>query len=286
MTKLIVGCGYLGRRVAWQWRAAGHEVVGVVCDPDEAAVLAQEGIRPLVADVTRPETLARLPWAETVLFAVGYRSGGGKSRHEVYAQGLRAVLAAIGPDTRRVILISSTSVYGDVTGSVDEHTPCRPTREAGHALLAAEAILGAHPLGCRGITLRLAGLYGPGRLPQIPAVLAGEALAVPPGSRVNLIHVDDAAAIVLAAEARAQPPRTYVVSDGHPASRRDYYALLASLLAMPPPQFADLPVEGGQLGHRIGRKCIDNARMMRELGIELAYPSFREGLAAATGGGA
>ena len=51
----------------------------------------------------------------------------------------------------------------------------------------------------------------------------GEPLPIAAGEHVNLIHVEDAAAAVLAAEAHAQPPRTYLVSDGHPVERRDIW---------------------------------------------------------------
>jgi nucleoside-diphosphate-sugar epimerase len=279
MTKLIIGCGYLGRRVARRWLDAGHEVVGLVREPDRGIELARLGIRPLVGDVTRPATLAQLPPAETVLFSVGYRSDTGASRRAVYVEGLRAVLQAIAADTRRVILISSAGVYGAARGRVDEDSPCRPVRESAIALLAAEQLLAAHPLGARGIVLRLAGIYGPGRLPQVARATLGGAVRAVAVGHVNLIHADDAATVVLAAEARAQPPRTFLVSDGHPAVRRDYYACLASTLGLPPPEFSRRP-EGASGNRGRGEKLVDNGRMLRELSVELMYPTYREGLAA------
>ena len=187
MTKLIVGCGYLGGRVARLWQAEGHAVVAVGHRAAEkgdsphlperpegcCAQMAPRGypVPFFLADVTRPETLAGLPAAETVLFAVGYDPRGGHSRREVYVEGLRNVLEALPPGTGRFILISSTGVYGDAGGEwVDEESECRPTHEAGRALLAAEEVLRGHPLGRQGIILRLAGLYGPGacRWPNFP----------------------------------------------------------------------------------------------------------------------
>jgi nucleoside-diphosphate-sugar epimerase len=271
MTKLIIGCGYLGRRVARRWLDAGHEVVGLVREPEHGRDLAQLGIRPLVGDVTRPATLSEFPPAETVLFSVGYRSGAGASHREVYVEGLRAVLDAIAADTRCVILISSTGVYGAARGRVDEESPCRPVRPSAVALLEAEQALAAHRLGARGIVLRLAGIYGPGRSPRIDRAATD--------GFVNLIHVDDAAAVVLAAEAKARPPRTYLVSDGHPVLRRDYYACLAETLGPPPPQVAG-PSEGVGVDRGRGEKLVDNGRMLSELSVELMYPTCREGLAA------
>ena len=98
MTKLIVGCGYLGGRVARLWRAEGHAVVAVsrhaekgdcplLCEAPEGPFRQMGTVPFFLADVTRPETLAGLPAAETVLFAVGYDPRGGHSRREVYIDG-------------------------------------------------------------------------------------------------------------------------------------------------------------------------------------------------------
>ena len=288
MTKLIVGCGYLGGRVARLWRAQGHAVVAVTQHAgqekgDSPHLPERQGLQTFIADVTRPETLVGLPAAETVLYAVGYNPRGGRSRRQVYVDGLRAVLDALPPECGRFVFISSAGVYGDAGGDwVDEDSPCRPASDAGRALLDAEAVLHRHPLGQRSIILRLAGLYGPGRLPPTADLASGAAIAIPADRLVNLIHVDDAAAVVLAAESWARPPRTYLVSDGQPIERRTYLSRLAEVSGLPPPQFrepgADVAASPRRRG---GNKRVSNARMLAELGVALIYPSYREGLAAA-----
>jgi nucleoside-diphosphate-sugar epimerase len=276
---LIFGGGYLGSRVAALWRAEGREVHVVTRSAQRAALWEAEGYRPHVADVTRPETLAGLPAAATVLFAVGFDRASGRSIGEVYAGGLANALAALGEAPRRFIYISSTGVYGPGDGGwVDEGTPCRPDREGGRACLAAEQALAASPLGPRSIVLRLAGLYGPGRIPRSADLLAGKPLAVRPDTHLNLIHVDDAARIVLLAE-RAAAPRTYVVSDGHPALRADYFAELARLLGAPPPAFAP-PPDGAPPERGSSDRRVNSARLVRELAPVFRFPSYREGLAA------
>jgi nucleoside-diphosphate-sugar epimerase len=291
MTKLIVGCGYLGLRVARRWIAAGHEVVGVVRRKARAAELAAIGIRPLVADVTRPETLVRLPAAETVLYCVGYDPAGTKTRWEVYVEGLRNFLHATSSSVEaisnrpygRLIFVSSTGVFGATDGAwVDEDSPCHPNRDAGRAFVAAEQLLAEHPLGARSIVLRLAGLYGPGRVLHSLDIAQKAPLMTSAEAHLNLIHVEDAAAVVLAAESRAAPPRTYLVSDGHPATRREYYHCLADLLERPRPQF----VEGGASSGKErshGSKRVRNSRMLCELGVQLSHPTYREGLIASLG---
>ena len=280
MPKLIVGCGYLGGRVARRWWAAGHAVFAVTRTEQQAGQLQQEGLRPIVADVTDRASLAGLPEAETVLYAVGYDPRGTASRREVYAGGLQVVLDALPREPERILLISSTGVYGPAGGRwVDEDTPCGPTRDGGRAMLEAEEVLRGHRFAGRGIILRLAGLYGPGRLPRLAELRAGLPLAVPARGDLNLIHVDDVAAVVTAAEARAPVPRTYVVSDGHPVRRRAFYEQIAELLGVPRPQFVEPPPDAPNARHAAGDKRIKNARMLQELGVTLAYPTYREGLA-------
>ena len=273
--KLIVGCGYLGQFVARRWMADGARVVGVTRTAEKI-----DGFETIAADVTRPETLAGLPEAETVLYAVGHDPQSGNTREQVYAEGLRAVLDVLSPRTKRIITISSTGVYGQTDGGwVDESSPCRPTREAGRAFLAAERVLAEHPLGDRGIVLRLAGIYGPGRLPRKADILAGRPLRVPLQSYLNLIHVEDAARVVLAAEARANPPRTYLVADSHPAERQPFFDYLAELLGAPRPQYEQPSPEALAKHHASSNKRIRNQRMLDELSIQLNYPTYREGLA-------
>jgi nucleoside-diphosphate-sugar epimerase len=283
MAKLIVGCGYLGRRVARRWLAAGETVYAVTRSAKHADVLTQEGLHPIVADVTRPESLERLPQAETVLYSVAYDPLGQATRDEVYAGGLRAVLDTLPATTGRVLLTSSTGVYGPAAGDwVDENSPCRPTRDAGRAMLAAEAVLRSSRFWDRSIILRLAGLYGPGRIPRMADLLAGRPIAMTTQGYLNLIHVDDAAGLIVAAEWRATPPRIYVVADGRPVRRRDFYQHLAALLGLPPATFTD-PPPGDQSALRGGSdKRVRSAKIFEELTFPLAYPSYREGLAAIT----
>ncbi len=281
MAKLLLGCGYLGRRVAEVWHASGETVHVVTRSVEHARQFRQQGLTPIVADVARPATLVDLPSAETVLYAVGFDRTAGLSIHEVYVKGLEAVLDALPATTGRIIYISSTGVYGQTGGDwVDEDSPCRPERDGGRACLAAEQLLAAHRLGQRAIILRLAGLYGPGRIPRRRELLAGTPLPVPADGYLNLIHVDDVARRVVPAAQQAPVPRTYLVADGHPVLRREYYLELARLLGAPTPTF-EAPASGSPAAARASSdKRASNRRMLEELRVKLAYPSYREGLSA------
>jgi len=281
MPKLIIGCGYLGYRVAQRWLDAGESVTALTRSVARADELRRDGITPIVGDVTRPDTLADLPQADTVLIAVGYDRRAAPSIEDVYVEGLRNLLSALSPSVERVIYISSTGVYGQNNGGwVDEQSPCEPLRAGGRACLAAETLLGSHPLGQKSVVLRLAGIYGPGRVPRQREITGGDAIDAPQEGHVNLIHVDDAARIVLLAESSATPPALYTVSDGQSVNRGDYYREVARLLDAPAPTFVTPPPDSPAALRAVSDKRISNRRLMADLSPTLQYPSYREGLAA------
>ncbi len=281
MTRLIFGCGYLGQRVGQRWIARGERPVAVTRSEEQAQALVHLGFQPLVADVTRPETLKNLPTAETVVYAVAYGRTNSASRTRVQVDGLRAALDALKQPPRRFIYISSTSVYGDLHGDwVDEQTPCKPDREEGRVAWAAEQALRAHPLGADAVVLRLAGLYGPDRIPRLGDLVAGQPLTLAADAMVNLIHVDDAATVVLAAVERAPAGDTLLVSDGHPVLRREFYRFLSERLGLPPPTFLEPDPAERSSRRGFGNKRICNAHMLKTLGVTLQYPTYREGLVA------
>lgn len=276
-SKLVIGCGYLGSEVARRWLRQGYDVYGLVRSAQRAELLAAEGVRPLVGDVTRRATLSSLPPADTVLFSVGRNRGDDISPHDLYVGGLRNVLSALPEAPRCFVLISSTGVFGQpVGGPVDEQTPPAPVRETAKALLAAEQFLGEHAVAQQPVVLRLAGIYGPGRLPGAADLKADRPLAKDPEALLNLIHVADAASVVLACEQAAGLPRLLLVSDGHPVERREFYQYLAGLLGVSPPRFVQ-PLAGGR---STVSKRISNRLMLSSLGCRLCYPTYREGLRA------
>ena len=286
MAKLIFGCGYLGFRIAKLWRQRGESVLAVTRSAARSREFSVEGIEPLVGDILSSGSNASANWrfpadVDTVLFAVGYDRSSRHAIHDVYVEGLRHVLESLPGSVQRFIYISSTGVYGTVAGDwVNEDTACQPTREGGKACLAAENLLRSHPLGERSIILRLAGIYGPGRISRAKDLLAGKLIDAPAAGYLNLIHVDDAAQIVLLCDERAALPSLYVVSDGQPVVRSEYYKLFAQLLNAPPPQFAAPPPDSPAAQRAGSDKRVNAARLMRELNPALLHPSYREGLAA------
>jgi nucleoside-diphosphate-sugar epimerase len=280
MRALVIGCGYLGRRVAAIWRSYGWSVSALTRTNENAKALAAQGIEPIVGDVLSPESLRSLPRAETVLYAVGHDRQAPPSKRDVYIDGLANVLRQIGPATKRLFYVSSTSAYGQDAGEwVDEttHNWPWPTSEDGGISLAAEQIvreMSPHTI------LRFSGIYGPGRLlRRIQSVRSGEPIPVNPDGWLNLIHVDDGAAIINGLSQREPDHKLYLVTDDRPVRRREYYSLLARLVGAPEPIFQ---FKGAGEGTGLNKRC-SNARLKAELGDILRFPTIETGLPHAVG---
>ncbi len=279
--KLIFGCGYLGGQVSREWVAGGAQVYAVTRSRERASLLCASGVIPIQANVLDPRSLIDLPAVDTVLYAIGFDRSEGRSIREVYVDGLRNALDALQPCFRRLIYASSTGVYGQRDGEwVDEASRCDPARQGGIACRKAEELLQEHRLGARSVILRLAGLYGPGRIPRRRDLLAGRTIAAPIEGYLNLVHVDDAVQAIVAAERLAPLPSVYCVSDGSPVVRGDYYRELTRQLGAPAPRFVE-PDPDSPASRRAGSsKRVSNDRLLHELQVRLRYPSYREGLSA------
>jgi len=284
MRALILGCGFLGERVARRWHAGGCEVHAVTRRDERVRTFRGEGWIPVQADVTDPESLAGLPAADVVLYAVGrepHRTS--QTMREVALDGLNNVLDVLAGRVERFLFISSTSVYGQSAGEwVDEQSACEPTRENGRVLVDAETVV-QQRMGPAARILRLAGIYGPGRLiARVETLREGAVLSGRPDAWLNLVHVDDAATSVVACAESAGPGTTWLVADDRPVQRREYFGQLAELVSAPPPEFDSGRVSSRTAG--LNKRC-RNRRLCEELGVDLQFPSFVEGLPHAVGSG-
>jgi nucleoside-diphosphate-sugar epimerase len=276
---LIVGCGYLGRRVGRLLSGRVERVFGTTRSAARASELAAWGVEPVVADVLDPDSLRRLPEAERVLYCVGFDRSASVPLRAVAVDGLTNVLNALSATTARLTYVSSTGVYGQTDGSwIDEASPASPRSESGRASLEAEAtaLRWGVETGRAVSVVRFSGLYGPGRVIRRALLERGEPIPGDPDHFLNLIHIDDAAVAAVAVLGRGAPGRIYLASDDRPVTRRDYYTLAARRLGAPAPRFEPSGTERGESNKRVA-----NHRIKQELGLRLAYPDVTSGLAAA-----
>src|SRR5205085_2001884 len=154
--------------------------------------LMAAGIEPIVADLLADSQIPLPQGVRTVLFAVGFGRRGLLSAPEAYVRGLANAIHWMPESVDRFLYVSSTGVYGHVRGEViDEDSPCQPVREGGKGCWAAEQLLHNSRFARHAIVLRLAGLYGPGRIPRAEEIKAGLPIDAPARGWLNLIHVED-----------------------------------------------------------------------------------------------
>ena len=198
---------------------------------------------------------------------------------------LREEIAAL-PDLGWIGYLSTVGVYGDWQGQwVDETSPTRPKSERSLRRVQAERAwldLGRET-GKRVQVFRLSGIYGPGRS-VIDNLKAGTARRiVKPGQVFNRIHVDDIAQVLAAAIDSPSTHSIYNVSDDEPAPPEDVVAYAAELLGLPTPPaiaFEAAGLDGMAASFWSECKRVSNARVKADLGLELLYPTYREGLKA------
>lgn len=178
--------------------------------------------------------------------------------------------------------LSTTGVYGDRGGEwVDEDSALAPSTTRGENRVKAEAEWRA-----TGVPLhifRIAGIYGPGRGP-FAKVRAGTARRIiKPGQVFSRIHRDDIAAALAASIDRPRQGGVYNLCDDLPAPPQDVIGYAAELLgAPPPPEEAFETAEMSPMARSFysESKRVSNRRLREELGVALAYPTYREGLEA------
>jgi nucleoside-diphosphate-sugar epimerase len=282
MVPLIVGCGYLGRAVASAYLEQGLSVTGLVRSPESADKLRALGARAAVADLDA-SPLPDLPLESADLFNFCPPPAAGDEDSRV--QRLIEEFSRQG-GPRRIVHLSTTGVYGDCGGQwVDETRPVGPVAARAKRRMDGERRLREwrERSGGELVILRVAGIYGPGKLPLerlrqgLPLIRESEA----PFS--NRIHVADLVRVCVAAMERGGDGEIYNVSDGHPTTMTDYFNRLADTVGLPRPPLISLAegeqqLSAGMMSYMRESRRLDNRKMLRELGVKLQYPTLAQGL--------
>ncbi|WP_043748391.1 SDR family oxidoreductase [Imhoffiella purpurea] len=281
---IIIGCGYVGVRLARQYLDRGERVVGVVRSEAGLARLEAAGIPALRCDLAVDEPDG-LPLAGARIFYLAPPSGQGLEDSSV-----RRLVDAFERhgQPERLLYLSTTGVYGDCGGGwVDETHPVGPTQDRSYRRLDAEERLRdwSRSRGGELVVLRVGGIYGPDRLPlerirrAVPMVRAEEA------PYTNRIHVEDLVSVCLAAMDKGPNGAVYNVSDGHPSSMTDYFLQVAEAAGLDPPPLISLAeaegrLSAGMMSYMGESRRLSNRKLCEELGVELRYPTLAEGLSA------
>lgn len=268
---LIAGCGDLGSSLGLALLVEGAQVWGLRRHPARIP----PGLQPLQGDVSTPDGLASLTGL-SLDYAVVILTPGGfddDSYRRVYVDGLRHLLASL-PDVKRLLFVSSTSVFAQSDGGwVDENSPTAPDSFSGRRLLEAEQLLPAS--GRAYSVLRFGGIYGLGRSRLIDEVVAGIGSPAS-GPFSNRIHRDDCVGILhhlLRLDAGGHAvEEMYLGVDSCPAPLTEVKQWVAQQLGLP----ADHLRPSDKERSRGGNKRCSNARLLAS-GYRLIYPGYQDG---------
>jgi nucleoside-diphosphate-sugar epimerase len=280
-TLLSIGHGYTAAALSRRLLPQGWRVIGTSRRPDGLAALAAAGVE--AEPWPLPDPGATLKASTHLLSSVAPDAGA-----DPVLGALGAALAAAAPGLQWIGYLSTTGVYGDHGGDwVDEDTQTRPTTDRARARLAAEArwLALGRAYGVPVHVFRLGGIYGPGRGPFERLRQGTMRTIVREGQVFSRIHVDDIALVLEASIARPDPGRIYNVVDDEPTPPQDVQAEAARLLGMPPPPTVDFADEAPRMSAMAREfysesRRVRNRRIREELGVTLAYPTYREGLPA------
>jgi nucleoside-diphosphate-sugar epimerase len=271
-TLLIFGYGYTGRAIAALAEAHGFAVTITSRTPKPAGNMIDfAAAEPAIAAATHIITTAAPDEA-------------GDPVLNRYAAALAEAPA------RYVGYLSTTGIYGNQDGAwVDEDTPPNPASPRAARRIAAEAAWAnlANSTSSALDVFRLAGIYGPGRS-MLDDLRQGTARRIiKPNHLFGRTHRDDIARAVVAAMRQNPPPgrRIFNITDDEPAASADVVVYAAGLLNIPPPEpvlFADALPNMSTMARSFwaDNRRVANRKTKAALGLEWAYPTYREGLAA------
>lgn len=267
------GLGYSAEALARRWLQRGWDVAGTARDAARLAELEAMDIEAFPFDRDRRLPSGALEDVTHLLISVPPDAKG----DPVLDMAETAIREAL-PELQWIGYLSTTGVYGDHDGAlVDEAVPVNPNAARSRRRAEAEArwqALGAH-------IFRLAGIYGPGRS-ALDDVRAGTAKRIVKSGQVfSRIHVEDIATVLEASMNRPRPGAIYNVCDDEAAPSAEVVAHACALLGVEPPP--EIPFEFAHLtpmalSFWADNKRVSNRLMHEELGVRLAYPSYREGL--------
>lgn len=272
---LIAGCGYLGLQLGSELRSMGFTVHGVARSRQSLDRIASLRLNPHLCDLRDPAQVSRLPAADRVIFCAA--PGRGEDAGAIYQNGLESLLGHYARGgVNRVLMVSSTSVYGDRSDAwVDESTPVGDgaaglSPNAG-VILRAEKTLKAW--SGRGIIARLSGIYGPGR-DALERLCSSYPNWEGGNGWTNRVHRDDAARALVRLVIDSNPEPLWVVSDDEPVRRETYLRWMAESLGF---DWGQIRLSSAQTRSRGSKRC-SNQRL-KSIGFEFRFPNYREGYA-------
>lgn len=263
----VLGCGWLGLPLAEQLAAEGYMVRGSTTRDDKLEGLREKGIDPfLIRFDPEAEGDGILDFLQSDVLIVNIPPPRRSDVVEYHIAQFSSLIDALGQSpVRFVLMVSSTSVYPAAGGRMREDDAGNPESAAGQALLFVEEMLMAES-GFQTTIIRFGGLTGYERAPRY--LLAHLSEISDPDKPMNLIHRDDAVAIIGEIIRLGQWGEIFNACAPHHPSRRDYYGQAAERAGIPMPPIPALPSTPSST------KLVDSQKLVAALDYSFRHPDL------------
>ncbi|HEY9052594.1 MAG TPA: SDR family oxidoreductase [Gammaproteobacteria bacterium] len=281
---VIVGCGYIGQRVAQQLLKTERRVLGFVRSQQSLDICKQKGIDCQLLDLddraAEFEFGANFYDSVVIYLAPPQTKGGEDLRMQHFLRLIDQQAPA------KFVLISTTGVYGDCGGDwIDEATPAEPKVDRAKRRFSAEQQVREYcsnrhvPL----IILRVPGIYGPGKFPLERIRKAAPIVREEDSPFSNRIHAADLVNICIKSITNDTLTGIYNCADGHPTTMYDYFTKVAKAHKLPAPPVISLAqakkeLSSGMLSYMEESRRISNTKLLRDFNLSLQYPDLDAGL--------
>ena len=281
-TLFCFGLGYSAGLLARRLISKGWRVKGTCQSDKKAQALRSEGIEVFVFNSQMSGNREWLKGATHIVTSVPPKENG-DSILELFGEHIAHCTSIQWSG-----YLSTTGVYGNTEGAwVDESSPIQADVKRSQYRAAAEQawLQLYHDYNLPIHIFRLAGIYGPGRSP-LDRIRRGQARRIiKPGHRFSRIHVEAIATVLEASMQRPNPGQIYNVCDDHPEEPSLVTQFGCKLLGIPPPpliSFEQAAKDMSNMGLSFwnDNRRVKNTRIKEELGVRLAYPTYKEGLRA------
>lgn len=279
----IVGCGDVGLRIAQ--RIGFKQVTALVSCAQSQAKLQAAGIHTYAINLDQALDL-NFVVPKCVYYLVPPQPEGRQDERSRHFLHFLAAQAKQGQTVERIVLISTTGVYGDQQGAwVTEEMPTEPMTGRGQRRLSLEQqwLAYARQNAIKMSVLRVPGIYSFSRLPK-KRLMAGTPVVDPNEcGYTNRIHADDLAMICTEVMAQQSTIDVFNVSDGTPGKISEYLLEAAKVLGVAAPKMismaeAEGQVSAGMMSYLRESRRIDNTKLLQRFTIQLQYPDFKLGM--------
>ncbi len=256
----ILGCGWLGLPLGKHLVNNGYSVRGSTTTKDKLRLLIESGIEPYLIDLNNFDGNASGDFFKTEILLINIPPGKTAVDCSYVEQIKKLESYFAGGKVKKILFVSSTSVYGNANREIDEENELTPETSAGKVLAAVEKYLVGQP-NIKATILRFGGLIGPNRNPA--KYFAGKK-NIPEGAvPVNLIHLDDCIGIVSEIIISDSWNQVFnACAEMHP-TRAEYYKKACVRLGLPEPSF---------INERNNFKIISSKKIKNKLNYTFKYP--------------